>query len=96
MPVFQIVSILITFAWSQRTEQVGRARPAKCGPKSLYPQTGYWDYLYTCDNKWADPPVYCDAYEGQTGGRPNNDEAYPNAGEANCEFILRKNSFVVT
>jgi len=58
----------------------GAPGPLKCGPKSLYPQTGYWDYLFTCDNKWADPPLVCDAYEGQIGGAANNDRPYPNAG----------------
>jgi len=57
----------------------GAPGPLKCGPKSMYPQTGYWDYYFNCDNIWADPPETCDAYEGQTGGKANNDAPYPNA-----------------
>lgn len=51
----------------------------QCGPKSLYPQTGYWDFSYTCDNIWGTPPETCDAYEDQKGGKAINDEEYPNA-----------------
>lgn len=57
----------------------GAPGPLYCGPKSLYPQTGYWDFLYTCDDKWANPPLTCDAYDGQLGGKAINDEPYPNA-----------------
>ena len=48
-------------------------------PKSLYPQTGYWDFMYDCENPWATPPESCDEYEGQVGGKAINDVAYANA-----------------
>lgn len=51
------------------------------GPKSLYPQTGHWDYMHPCDNVWASPPETCDAYPGQKGGGEKNEVPYPNAGE---------------
>mmetsp|Transcript_5106 Transcript_5106/g.9143 ORF Transcript_5106/g.9143 Transcript_5106/m.9143 type:complete len:114 (+) Transcript_5106:1-342(+) len=57
----------------------GAPGPLQCGPKSLYPQTGHWDYMYACNDIWANPPETCDAYEGQTGGKAMNDAAYPNA-----------------
>jgi len=56
----------------------GAPGPLKCGPKSLYPQTGYWDFNYVCDDIWAVPPKTCDEYEGQQGGGAVNDEPYPN------------------
>lgn len=58
-----------------------------CGPKSLIPQTGYWDFNYACDNPWATPPESCDAYEGQQGGKAINDVAYPNGGEWQKLFV---------
>lgn len=57
----------------------GAPAPLQCGPKSLYPQTGYWDFQYLCDNQWGDPPEACNAYEGQQGGKAINDQPYPNA-----------------
>ncbi|EJK75591.1 hypothetical protein THAOC_02684 [Thalassiosira oceanica] len=57
----------------------GAPGPLKCGPKSLYPQTGYWDFNGVCDDVWADPPKYCTDYEGQKGGKAMNDAPYANA-----------------
>ena len=57
----------------------GAPGPLKCGPKSLYPQTGYWDFNGVCDDVWANPPSYCTDYEGQKGGKAMNDAPYPNA-----------------
>lgn len=57
----------------------GAPGPLKCGPKSLYPQTGYWDFNGVCDDVWADPPKYCNDYEGQKGGKAMNDASYANA-----------------
>jgi len=57
----------------------GAPGPLKCGPKSLYPQTGYWDYAYECNNPWAIPPETCTEYEGQQAGKAINDVPYPNA-----------------
>ena len=57
----------------------GAPGPLMCGPRSKYPQTGYWDFMYQCDNIWANPPETCDAYVGQEGGKAINNVAYPNA-----------------
>eukprot|EP00804_Cyclotella_cryptica_P027711 CCRYP_010316-RB/>CCRYP_010316-RB protein AED:0.11 eAED:0.11 QI:0/0.66/0.57/1/0.66/0.57/7/100/1125 len=57
----------------------GAPGPLMCGPKSLYPQTGYWDYQYECNNPWGNPPETCDAYPDQKAGKAINDEPYPNA-----------------
>jgi len=46
----------------------GAPAPLFCGPKKEIPYTGFWDYTIHCDNVWADPPEYCDVYEGQKGG----------------------------
>ena len=51
----------------------GAPGPLFCGPKTLYPTVGHWDYSYTCDLPWEDPPEYCTDYPGQKGGRPVND-----------------------
>ena len=64
----------------------GAPGPLTCGPKSVIPQTGYWDFNYVCDDIWADPPKYCTDYEGQKGGGPNNTLPYPNsAGRTDVE-----------
>jgi len=57
----------------------GAPAPFKCGPKSVYPSMGYWDYLFECDTPWTDPPGMCTDSEGQQGGRENNDAPHPNA-----------------
>jgi len=51
----------------------GAPAPLKCGPKSVYPFTGYWDYSAECNQPWLNPPQTCDAYEGQRAGKENND-----------------------
>jgi hypothetical protein len=56
----------------------GAPGPLFCGPTSVYPTTGYWDYTYTCDYSWEDPPRYCTDYVGQKGGRYDNSEAVMN------------------
>ncbi|KAL7428334.1 hypothetical protein ACHAXH_002848 [Discostella pseudostelligera] len=64
----------------------GAPGPMMCTPKSIIPQTGYWDFNYACDNPWATPPESCDAYEGQKGGKAINDVPYPNgAGRTDVE-----------
>jgi len=40
----------------------GAPAPLFCGPKSSYPETGYWDPYASCSNS------ECDEYEGQKGG----------------------------
>jgi len=54
----------------------GAPAPMKCGPKSVYPFTGYWDHLYECNKSWLDPPEVCTDYEGQLGGGENNEAAF--------------------
>ena len=56
----------------------GAPGPLFCGPTSVYPTTGYWDYTYTCDYSWEDPPRYCTDYVGQKGGRYDNSEVVMN------------------
>ncbi len=56
----------------------GAPGPLFCGPTTLYPTTGYWDYTYTCDYSWEDPPRYCTDYPGQKGGRYDDSEATKN------------------
>lgn len=79
--IFQRISIYRFLHTSTVYHRWGAPGPLKCGPKSLYPQTGHWNYLYACDNKWATPPEYCEEYVEQKGGKAMNDDAYPNAGE---------------
>ena len=57
----------------------GAPGPLFCGPKTQYPHTGYWDYSFECNNQWANPPSYCDQYEGQKGGKHIDDAPYANA-----------------
>ena len=57
----------------------GAPGPLFCGPKSLYPHTGYWDYSFECNNQWANPPEVCNAYVGQKGGKHIDDMPYENA-----------------
>lgn len=58
----------------------GAPEPLKCGPKSVYPFTGYWDYLKEC------PGGSCTDYPGQQGGGEDTTEPYPNnAGRTDVE-----------
>lgn len=64
----------------------GAPGPLFCGPKTEYPFTGYWDYGYGCNNPWAEPPEYCEDYEGQKAGRYDNSEPIANvAGRTDVE-----------
>ena len=56
----------------------GATAPLFCAPKSKLPFTGYWDYSYTCDFPWKDPPEYCSDYPGQKGGQFVNDDPIEN------------------
>lgn len=56
----------------------GAPAPLKCGPKSVYEFTGYWDHSYHCDNPWKSPPETCGDYEGQKAGRDNNELPFAN------------------
>ncbi|CAK8993802.1 Chitin-binding type-4 domain-containing protein [Durusdinium trenchii] len=47
----------------------GAPGPLRCGPKSKYPTTGFWDYSAECNKPWANPPERCTAYEGQLAGK---------------------------
>merc|ERR1719356_1337093 len=45
----------------------------KCGPKtSEQPFTGYWNHSKECNRSWANPPEYCEVYEGQKAGGFDN------------------------
>lgn len=46
----------------------GAPAPLFCAPKSEIPFTGFWDYGLACNDPWANPPKYCEVYEGQKGG----------------------------
>jgi predicted chitinase len=64
----------------------GAPAPLFCGPKETYPFTGYWDPSVDCNSMWSNPPVQCDAYDGQKGGRFANDSPSPNtAGRTDVE-----------
>eukprot|EP00984_Skeletonema_dohrnii_P002873 scaffold976_cov102-Skeletonema_dohrnii-CCMP3373.AAC.12 len=65
----------------------GAPAPLFCGPKKeIGPFTGFWDYTIHCDNVWADPPEYCDVYEGQKGGGFDNTSPVKNsAGRTDVE-----------
>ena len=65
----------------------GAPGPLFCGPKTEeQPFTGYWDYGYSCNNPWADPPESCTVYEGQKAGRYDNSEPVANnAGRTDVE-----------
>jgi len=49
----------------------GAPGPMKCGPKSKYPTTGFWDYSMQCNKPWDSPPAFCSDYEGQVAGGEN-------------------------
>jgi hypothetical protein len=57
----------------------GAPGPLFCGPKAKYPFTGFWDYSKECNKPWANPPEYCDVYEGQKAGGFDNSMAVPNS-----------------
>jgi len=68
----------MTITATTNAKWYGAPAPLKCGPKSLYPTTGYWDYFYEYNKPWADPPGTCDDYPGQKAGREVSTEAVPN------------------
>ena len=69
-----------------RVHDSSRTGPLFCGPKSKYPFTGYWDYTIECNQPWADPPEYCEEYEGQqAGGVDNSAPVANNAGRTDVE-----------
>ena len=57
----------------------GAPAPLYCGPKTDYPFTGYWDYSAECNKPWANPPEYCEEYNGQKAGAFNNNSPVPNS-----------------
>ena len=57
----------------------GAPAPLFCAPKTDYPFTGSWNYLYQCNKPWANPPEYCNEYDGQKAGAFNNDSPVPNS-----------------
>ena len=57
----------------------GAPGPLYCGPTTLYPTTGYWDYEYLCNSS-------CTVYEGQQAGREVTTTAVANvAGRTDVE-----------
>jgi len=47
----------------------GAPQPLYCGPKTKYPETGYWNFNAECNRPWANPPELCTAYPGQKAGK---------------------------
>lgn len=68
----------MTITATSNAKWYGAPGPLKCGPKSLYPTTGYWDYSYECNKPWANPPENCTDYPDQKAGREVSTEAVPN------------------
>jgi len=65
----------------------GAPAPLKCGPKtSKQPFTGYWNHSKECNRSWANPPEYCEVYEGQKAGGFDNSAPIANsAGRTDVE-----------
>lgn len=64
----------------------GAPAPLYCGPASLYPTTGYWDYAFECSQPNTNPPQSCTVYEGQKAGREMTDVVTANrAGRTDVE-----------
>ncbi len=68
----------MTLTATTHAKWYGAPAPMKCGPKSVYPQTGYWNYNCQCNRPWANPPQLCTVYEGQQAGCEINDEPVAN------------------
>ena len=68
----------MTITATTNAKWYGAPGPFKCGPTSLYPTTGYWDYLYECNRSWADPPESCTAYPDQKAGKEVTTEVVAN------------------
>jgi Chitin binding Peritrophin-A domain len=69
----------MTITATTNAKWYGAPGPLKCGPKSLYPTTGYWDFSYECNQPWSDPPSLCTDYAGQKAGKEVTDEVVANA-----------------
>jgi len=64
----------------------GAPAPLYCGPKEKYPFTGFWDHSKECNKPWADPPEYCDDYDGQqAGGFDNSSPVMNSSGRTDVE-----------
>ncbi len=71
---------------STHAKWYGAPAPLFCGPKKEFPFTGFWDYTAVCHNPWANPPQYCEVYEGQKGGDFDNTSPVKNsAGRTDVE-----------
>jgi predicted chitinase len=46
----------------------GAPGPLFCGSKAKHPFTGSWDYTKECNKPWANPPEFCNDYDGQKAG----------------------------
>jgi len=64
----------------------GAPAPLFCGPKEKYPFTGFWDHSKECNKPWANPPEYCDDYDGQkAGGFDNSSPVMNSSGRTDVE-----------
>lgn len=72
------IDLEMTITATTNAKWYGAPAPLKCGPKSVYPQTGYWNYNCECNRPWANPPQLCTVYEGQKAGCEMNDEPVAN------------------
>ena len=57
----------------------GAPGPLFCGPKAKFPFTGIWDYTKECNKPWANPPEFCNEYEGQKAGGYDNTSPQANS-----------------
>ena len=57
----------------------GAPAPLYCAPKTKQPFTGFWDHTQECNKPWANPPEYCEDYEGQLAGGFDNSAPVPNS-----------------
>lgn len=57
----------------------GAPAPLFCAPKAKHQFTGFWDHSKECDKSWANPPEYCDVYQGQLAGGFSDSSPVPNS-----------------
>jgi len=57
----------------------GAPGPLFCGSKAKHPFTGSWDYTKECNKPWANPPEFCNDYEGQKAGGYDNSSPVANS-----------------
>ena len=57
----------------------GAPGPLFCGSKAKHPFTGSWDYTKECNKPWANPPEFCNDYDGQKAGGYDNSSPVANS-----------------